>query len=129
MAKDNIFETLHRWNIEKYKSSPIGYPLVIICSFVYFVVLVFLLLWFLKPVPYEIEGSCNSGFIGVDFQSEFKNEEWKERNEYEVYNPHNFTRYKPNIIPKKLNLKNIDGLNCNFKVKGYLPVWLLANLG
>ena len=52
-------------------------------------------------VPFEIEGSCNTGFIGIDFESE-KNED-------------------DELEPKSLKIKNIDGLNCNYKIKGAIP--------
>lgn len=55
---------------------------------------------------YELEGSCNTGFIGIDFQSKY-----------------NDTKF----LPDKFNLKNIDGMNCNFKIKGNVPILLFIN--
>ncbi len=72
---------------------------------------------------YELEGSCNTGFIGVDFQANFVNEKYKEKTEY----TYNFTKYNSEWYPKLFNLKNIDGLNCNFKVKGKFPILLLMD--
>ena len=96
-----------------------------------------------KLIPFEIEGSCNTGFIGIDFQSEFKNydmvdlvneytllKQFTDRNnaslnyDFSGYNTESqsaFTMFKSIYFPKHLNLKNIDGLNCNFKVKGAIP--------
>lgn len=72
---------------------------------------------------YEIEGNCNTGFIGVDFQSSFMNENYKDKRGYD----YNFTKYNNEWLPNRFNLKNIDGLNCNFKVKGKFPLLLLMN--
>lgn len=60
-------------------------------------------------IPFEVEGSCNTGFIGLDFSERFVFNESSEKKELLSYNP------------QKLNIKNIDGLNCNFKVKGGIP--------
>ena len=54
-----------------------------------------------EKVKFEIEGSCNTGFIGIDFETE-KNED-------------------DELEPKSLKIKNIDGLNCNYKIKGAIP--------
>ena len=83
-----------------------------------------------RAIPFEVEGSCNTGFIGIDFKSVFDNQPYMQ----EVYMGgvyyHNGTKeekirkyrnYERVLMPKELNLKNIDGLNCNFKIKGAIP--------
>ena len=60
---------------------------------------------FTKPVPFEVEGNCNKGFIGLDYQVEVDSKY------YLLYNK---------TYPIKI--KNIDGANCNFKVKGSIPL-------
>ena len=82
-----------------------------------------------KPLPYEFEGSCNTGFIGVDFQSDIKNQPYLREQQISsrfedgklIENNVNFTVFNQEFFPKVFNVKNIDGLNCNFKVKGELP--------
>lgn len=138
MEKKNIFETSHRWNIENYKTSPIGYPLVIISTLAYFIIMVFFAVHIMKyvitPVPFEIEGSCNTGFIGIDYKSTFDNQPYSYLQQvYDGSNSNDFRlvshrRYFIEYIPKELNLKNIDGLNCNFKVKGAISLNQLQNM-
>ena len=84
-----------------------------------------------RAVPFEIEGSCNTGFIGIDYKSTFDNQPYSYLQQvYEGPDPQSFklvkhTRYFKEYIPKEINLKNIDGLNCNFKVKGVIPLNIL----
>ena len=85
-----------------------------------YIIMIIALTWFVqsyftKTIPIEYEFSCNTGFIGIDFQSEFINEEWKPTTY--GFPVHNFTRYETNILPHVLNLKNINGLNCQGKFK------------
>ena len=65
------------------------------------------------PLSYEIEGSCNTGFIGLDFSERF------------VFNETNPEKPLISFNPQKLDVNNIDGLNCNFKVKGAITKDLL----
>ena len=80
-----------------------------------------------RLIYFEIEGSCNSGFIGADYAILFDNQpyEYIER-VYDGSNPQDFRlvahrKYFIEYLPQKVNVKNIDGLNCNFKVKGAIP--------
>lgn len=73
----------------------------------------FLLYIILKPIPFEMEGSCNTGFIGIDFSERF------------VFNETNPLKPLLSYNPQKLDLKNINGLNCNFRVKGEMPLDIL----
>ena len=101
-----------------YNASPIGYPLfnsfIMLFFLLFFVSLFVITLWFMsimiKPVPFEIEGSCNTGFIGIDFSERF------------VFNESSQSKKLLSYNPQKLNLKNINGLNCNFKAKGAIPL-------
>ena len=82
-----------------------------------------------KAIPFEVEGSCNTGFIGVDYQMDFKNEpyksEWYSGNGSLV----NRTAVHTTNYPRHLNIKNIDGLNCNFKLKGAVPYNKMQEIG
>ena len=153
-------DRLNKREIGLYKASPIGYPLFhsffMLFFLLFFVSLFVITVWFMsimiKPVPFEIEGSCNTGFIGIDFQSEFKNYDLNEViKEYRLIKQFGdeingylsggidigyysttpetaFVMYKTIFMPKELNLKNIDGLNCNFKVKGAIPLNQLSKV-
>lgn len=87
-----------------------------------------------RAIPFEVEGSCNTGFIGIDFKTEFDNQPYSILDRiYDGSNPQDFrlvkhTRYFMEYLPKELNLKNIDGLNCNFKVKGAIPNNILQRI-
>ena len=150
--KDRYNERL----VKKLKASPIGYPLFHLFVMLYFVFIIMSIVlvvnYITKPVPFEIEGSCNTGFIGIDFQSEFKNYDLNEViKEYRLIKQFGdeingylsggidigyysttpetaFVMYKTIFMPKELNLKNIDGLNCNFKVKGAIPLNQLSKV-
>ena len=82
----------------KCKNCEEGLYIIIILVLAIFMVLTIL---HTKPIDFEIEGSCNTGFIGIDFETE-KNED-------------------DELEPKSLKIKNIDGLNCNYKIKGAIP--------
>ena len=78
-----------------------------------------------KLIPFEMEGSCNTGFIGIDYKSIFVNQPYStliNKGYYTAEDVLNVTRYIKEYLPKEFNLKNIDGLNCNFKVKGAIPL-------
>ena len=134
-SKDKHAERL----VKKLKASPIGYPLyTFLFSIGFILVFGFTLLFIysvIKPVPFEVEGNCNTGFIGIDFQSDILNEPYKQKLALSTtYFPNGsiegkdirfVTHFDRELLPKKLNLKNIDGLNCNFKVKGAIPLSLL----
>ena len=149
-------DRLNKREIGLYKASPIGYPLFHLFVMLYFVFIIMSIVlvvnYITKPVPFEIEGSCNTGFIGIDFQSEFKNYDLNEViKEYRLIKQFGdeingylsggidigyysttpetaFVMYKTIFMPKELNLKNIDGLNCNFKVKGAIPLNQLSKV-
>lgn len=81
-----------------------------------------------RLIPFEVEGSCNTGFIGIDYKSSFDNQPYSYfRQVYDGSQPKDFRLIKVNeyyqkYLPKELNFKNIDGLNCNFKAKGAIPL-------
>mgnify|MGYP001590466767 CR=1 FL=1 len=87
----------------------------------------------LKSYPFEFEGKCNADFIGVDYEMNFKNEEYNEKEKYNELGSNlyavNRTRYWIENYPKHLNLKNIHGLNCNFRMKGEFPKKIIERLG
>ena len=107
-------DRLNKREIGLYKASPIGYPLFHLFVMLYFVFIIMSIVlvvsYIIKPIPFEIEGSCNTGFIGIDFSERFVFNESSQSKELLSYNP------------QKLNLKNIKGLNCNFKAKGAIPL-------
>lgn len=115
-----------------YKASPIGYPLTHLFIMLYIVSLILSAIWVIsiisKPIPFEVEGSCNSGFIGVDYSMDFRNEPYKRELWSGLSIAKNFTNYKVGPYPRHFNLKNIDGLNCNFKAKGAIPLIALQEL-
>lgn len=82
----------------------------------------------MRVIPFEVEGSCNTGFIGIDFKTEFDNQPYSVLDRiYDGSNPQDFRLVKHiyyfrEPLMKHINLKNIDGLNCNFKVKGAIPL-------
>ena len=49
-------------------------------------------------------------------------------NEYGTTPETAFRMLKSIYLPKELNIKNIDGLNCNFKVNGAIPLNQLQNM-
>ena len=77
--------------------------------------------------PLEMEGRCNADFIGIDYEMEFRNEEYNDK-DVSVYSM-NRTRYWTENYPKHLNLKNIHGLNCNFRMKGEFPLNIIRKFG
>lgn len=121
--------------VKRLKASPIGYPLFQFGIALYFLTLLlcfsFLFYQAIKPYPFEIEGSCNSGFIGIDYKSTIENQPYAVLNRvYDGANPNDFRlvnkkRYFQEYLPKELNLKNIDGLNCQFKIRGAIPLNIL----
>jgi hypothetical protein len=63
--------------------------------------------------PIELSGNieCNSGNLGIDYKSDYNSK----------VNFNNYTKqYEGDFIPKILNLKGIDNLNCklSFNIKG-----------
>jgi len=71
----------------------------------------------LAPVSFELEGSCDTGFIGIDYRSVFVNSPYKDlANSYFTRN-RNVTYYDTQYLPQQLNLKNINGLKCTYKLK------------
>ncbi len=64
---------------------------------------------------FEVEGSCNSGKIGIDFSERF------------VFNETNPKKPLMSHQPQKLDIKGIDGITCNYKVKGNLPIIALID--
>ena len=91
------------------------------------IVLIFFFAWLINSYSQiEIDGSCNTGFIGVDFQSDIKNQPYLTERQISsrfdenglVVNNMNFTVFNQEFFPKVFNVKNIDGLNCNYHFKG-----------
>lgn len=87
-----------------------------------------------RLIPFEIEGSCNTGFIGIDYKSTFDNQPYSYLKQiYDGSQPQDFklvknTKYFIEYLPKELNIKNIDGLNCNFNVKGAISLNILQEV-
>ena len=84
----------------------------------------------IQTVKVDGKITCNTGFIGLDYQSEFKNQPYQyEIVERTIYSPDNLpikisrntTGYDTQFLPKIFNVKNIDGLNCVMEWKGEIP--------
>lgn len=76
------------------------------------------IIWmFFNAGNFEMEGNCNTGFIGVDFQGEFENEPYAIEKQ-KGFMDYNFTEHDSEFLGKYLNVRNIDGMNCHFKMKG-----------
>lgn len=99
----------HEKELLYYKASPKWYPLSAALTEIFITAIIFggfvAIITFLLSLPIEVEGSCNSGFIGIDFSERF------------VFNESSIRKELINYNPQKLDIKNIDGINCNYKVK------------
>ena len=137
--KDSCMELIRKGFVKGEKEldiikskSPLSYMifwnLLVFGALIAFVSVMFMEYQRTRVFPFEIEGNCNTGFIGIDYKSTFDNQPydyyWKDI----VGDPHKSIAYYVKYIPKELNLKNIDGLNCNFKVKGAIPYNLLREV-
>ena len=81
-----------------------------------------------RPANFEMSGTCNSGFVGVDYKSHF-DVAGKEKLIMEPYRTLDDGSIMPVPIPERLDIKNIDGMNCNFHIKGKVPLSGLIFLG
>ena len=138
--KKNFFVRWYELEAKIYEKSPIGRSLEKIMFFVFLSILFIGVLWFMiyfiKPIPFEVEGSCNTRFVGVDYKAVIDNQPYTTLDKvydgsiYDGSNSQDFRlishrRYFAEYLTKEFNIKNIDGLNCNFKVKGAIPLSLL----
>ena len=81
----------------------------------------------------EMEGSCDSGNIGVDFESKWENQPYKDNitisqrcDSFKCINRDiTITRYHEEWLPDHFNINGIEGINCNFKVKGEVPLFII----
>lgn len=72
-------------------------------AFIIAIILAFILVMYLsstRVVNFEIQGKCTSGFVGIDYKSNYNGTD---------------------LVPEYLNLKNIDGMECIYKIKGSIP--------
>ena len=79
--------------------------------------------------PYKFEADCNTGFVGIDFVMDYKNQAYK----YTKWGglsavEHNTTGYDLEELPKHLKIKNIDGLNCHVELSGSISIKQLLEL-
>ena len=86
----------------------------------------------LLMASFEIEGSCNSGSIGVDFQSNFVNNPYQEPASSTFINGTMLvkrweTNYDTKLLPKKFDIKGMDAVTCSYKAKGNIPIMALID--
>ena len=90
-----------------------------------------------QPIPFEIEGSCNTGKINLDFDAEFRNQAYQQKTEIwqtqlretsdnsfsGLSNTKNIylTKYNIEFFPKSISLDGLENLNCYYKIKGAIP--------
>lgn len=96
----------------------------IIATLGIFILLSIIVFYNMQPVKFEVEGSCNTGFLGIDFEGNFYNEEYRQKNDA-FGDEYNFSKYNTEFLPQHFNLKNIKNLNCNYKIKGNLPKYII----
>ena len=87
-----------------------------------------------QPIPFEIEGSCNSGKVNIAFDAEFRNQEYtltRQMWETQLSDTKNvsLTKYNTEFYPKSISFDGLENLNCNYKIKGAIPKNLLINGG
>src|SRR3990167_6825613 len=78
----------------------------------------------MKPIETSFEGTCNTGLIGLDFRSEFDNQPYSDNITISTgcdgngcFNEEReIKRYHQEWLPEKFNVKNIEGLTCDFKL-------------
>ena len=63
-----------------------------------------------RTIKYEAEVTCNTGFIGIDFSERF------------VFNESSSEKELISFNPQKFDIRGINGLTCNVKFKGELPL-------
>lgn len=111
-----------------------------VATFVLFILLAGFCLLLFVPVEMEAEGFCNSGDIKLDIelQNIVQNMTCLDTRYnattslyYHVPDDHyeNVTCFKEDYILKHANLKGIDGLNCEGKVRMKMPMILAAFWG
>lgn len=84
-----------------------------------------------RPYTFEMEGSCNSGKVNLNFDAIGKNEPYvallpKYTNGTQKY--YYLTEYHKNQLIQWINLKGIENINCNFKIKGQIPYSILSDM-
>ena len=127
VANENFLQELRR-------KAPLGYAGWWISFFMVLLMMGYIITLFLKPVPFEIEGSCNSGLIGVYVDGKFDNQPYSYLNKvYDGSNTNDFKlveqkRYYKEPLISAFGIKNIDGLNCQFKAKGAIPYTKLLEI-
>lgn len=85
--------------------------------------MLFLLFLLTTKAEVEIIGSCNTGKVGIDFTSEYENQEYP-CNSIDK----NLSCYHSNMLPNKLDLKDIENLECKEKVKVNGPFLFLITM-
>lgn len=86
---------------------------------VFALAIVAVIMFFSQP-PVEFTGkiSCNTGFVGLDVSSSNRVQAYPCDDKYRLYNGANLTCFKTDNILNHINVKNIDGLNCNVEYNG-----------
>ena len=93
------------------KKAPITFSFIFITTLgLLFITALSLAYYKIKTIPYEGEITCNTEKIGVDFSERF------------VFNESSTSKDLISFNPQKFDLKGIDGLNCNLKFKGEIPL-------
>ncbi|KKN02320.1 hypothetical protein LCGC14_1118750 [marine sediment metagenome] len=71
-------------------------------------------------IPFELEGSCNSGKVNINFDAEFRNQAYSKLKEIDNKNI-SLTKFNIEYYPKSITFDGIENLNCNYKIKGAIP--------
>ena len=123
-----------------------------IAGLIYMVTLIFGLIFSMtyimnsatQPIPFEIEGSCNTGKVNLGFDAEFRNQAYQQITEIEqtklrkgdnsfsgLSNNKNIslTKYNSEFFPKAVSLDGLENLNCHYKIKGAIPKNLIIKGG
>ena len=114
-----------------------GYTFTIMCIMMMILIggsLWLVMMYVTKTIPVEYEFFCNTGFIGVDFKSDFEYQPFMDKVvKSTTYFPNGSisedaryrTKYDSTYLLKELNIKNIDGLNCHGSFKTEISLGIL----
>lgn len=81
-----------------------------------------------EPIPFELEGQCNTGNINVNFQGEFQNQPYKEKRLIDGKNI-SLIKYNTEFYPKSVSFDGLQNLNCRYKIKGAIPKNIIISRG
>ena len=110
--------------------------LLIVLLIAVFVAIALAIVYELKLIPYEGEMTCNTGLIDIDFNSVWDNQPYKDNitisTECDQMGCINrkviVTKYHREPLAQSFNFNKIDGLTCNIKFKGEMPLLIIRGM-